>query len=112
VREDTGCGQYTDEALQKANVQITPSSREPDIPSTLAKVQTGDCDAAIVYVTDVKTAKKVEGVEIPDDQNVVGTYPIATLADTENPKAAKAFVAYVLSRAGQATLREFGFLPR
>jgi molybdate transport system substrate-binding protein len=110
--ENTGCGQYTDEALQRANVQPTAVQREPDIPSTLAKVQTGDCDAAIVYVTDVKTAKKVDGVEIPDDQNVVGTYPIAALSGARSPKAAKAFVAYVLSRAGQATLREFGFLPR
>jgi molybdate transport system substrate-binding protein len=109
---DTGCGQYTDQALQRANVQITPSSREPDVPSTLAKVQTGDCDAAIVYVTDVKTAKKVTGVEIPEAQNVVGTYPIAALSGARNPKAAKAFVAYVQSRAGQATLRDFGFLPR
>jgi molybdate transport system substrate-binding protein len=109
---DTGCGQYTDEALQRANVQITPSSREPDVPSTLAKVQSGDCDAAIVYVTDVKAAKKVTGVQIPEAQNVIGTYPIATLAGARNPKAARAFVAYVQSRAGQATLREFGFLPR
>jgi molybdate transport system substrate-binding protein len=110
--EDTGCGQYTDEALQRANVEIEHAFREPDVPSTLGQVQSGACDAAIVYVTDVKAAKNVIGVEIPDAQNVVATYPIATLADARNPKAAKAFVAYVLSRAGQATLRDFGFLPR
>ena len=79
--EDTGCGQYTDEALQRANVQITHAFREPDVPSTLAQVQSGACDAAIVYVTDVKAAKDVTGVEIPEAQNVVATYPIATLAE-------------------------------
>jgi len=110
--QDTGCGQYSDQALQEANVQVTPCSREPDVPSTLAKVQSGDCDAAIVYVTDVKSAKHVTGVEIPEAQNVVATYPIAALSGAQNPKAAKAFVAYVLSGKGQATLSEFGFLPR
>lgn len=107
---ETGCGQYTDEALAKANVQVTPLGREPDVAAVLKPVQDGEVDAAIVYVTDVKSAEKVTGVEIPADQNVVATYPIAVLKGAKNTKAAKAFVAYVLSRRGQATLSQFGFL--
>ena len=107
---DTGCGEYADQALANANVQLTPASRHPDVAKTLAQVQDGNADAAIVYVTDVISAERVTGVSIPDAQNVTGTYPIAVLRESSNRKAARAFVAYVLSTRGQLTLQEFGFL--
>jgi len=107
---DTGCGQYSNRALQEAGVEVTPTSRKPDVARTLAEVQNGDADAAIVYVTDVKSADRVTGVPIPANENVIGSYPIAVVKGSDNPRAAKAFVAYVLSDEGQATLREFGFL--
>ena len=107
---DTGCGEYADQALANANVQLTPASRHPDVAKTLAQVQDGNADAAIVYVTDVISAEQVTGVSIPDAQNVTGTYPIAVLQQSSNRKAARAFVAYVLSTRGQLTLQEFGFL--
>jgi molybdate transport system substrate-binding protein len=107
---DTGCGEYADQALANANVQLTPASRHPDVAETLAQVQDGNADAAIVYVTDVISAEQVTGVSIPDAENVTATYPIAVLQPSSNRKAARAFVAYVLSTRGQLTLQEFGFL--
>ena len=107
---DTGCGQYADEALEKANVALTPTSREPDVTKTLAKVQQGEADAAIVYVTDVAAAEQVTGVSIPEAENVTATYPIAVIDQSSNRKAARAFVAYVLSTRGQLAMQEFGFL--
>jgi ABC-type molybdate transport system substrate-binding protein len=50
----------------------------------------------------------VRVIEIPAEQNVVAEYPIATISD--NPLAA-AFVGYVVSPEGQATLASFGFDP-
>jgi molybdate transport system substrate-binding protein len=107
---DTACGEYADQALANANVQLTPASRQPDLAKTLAQVQDGEADAAIVYVTDVAAAEQVAGVSIPDAENVTATYPIAVLEQSSNRKAARAFVAYVLSTRGQLTLQEFGFL--
>ena len=62
------CGKYADQLLEQNNVTVTPKSRELDAKSTLAKVESGDADAAIVYVTDVKGAGgKVDGVDDPDE---------------------------------------------
>jgi molybdate transport system substrate-binding protein len=106
------CGKYADQLLARDKVKLTPRSRELDAKSTLTKVETGDADAAIVYVTDVKGASgKVDGVEIPTGQNVVATLPIATLKDTKNAALAKAWVDFVLNGNTQQTLRsQYGFL--
>ena len=77
----------------------------------LASVTLGQADASIVYVTDVLAAKgQISGVEIPTSQNVLASYPIATVKATKNSVTAKAFVSYVTSPAGQAILAKFGFL--
>src|SRR5207244_3451715 len=79
------CGKYADQLVEQDNVTLTPKSREIDVKATLTKVASGDADAAIVYVTDVKGASgNVDGVEIPAGQNVIATLPIATLKDSKN----------------------------
>ena len=84
-------------------------SEEDNVRSVLTKVELGEADAGIVYVTDAMTSgDKVRSIDIPAEQNVVASYPIAPISD--NPLAA-AFVAYVFSPAGQATLESFGFGP-
>ncbi|HEY8952304.1 MAG TPA: extracellular solute-binding protein, partial [Candidatus Dormibacteraeota bacterium] len=72
----------------------------------------GEADAGIVYVTDVKAAgSKVAGVPIPDSVNVTATYPLVAVKGSKNSTLGNAFIAYVLSADGQATLQTFGFLP-
>jgi molybdate transport system substrate-binding protein len=103
------CGEFGREAL--ANAGVTPSidTNEPDVRSLLTKIEAGDLDAGIVYVTDVMAAgDAVEGVEIPADDNVVATYRIAALTDAPNPDA-DAFVEFVLSDDGQEILQSYGF---
>jgi molybdate transport system substrate-binding protein len=105
------CGGFADEALAQADVSIIPASRAENVKAALAPVALGEADAAIVYVTDVEASGQVEAVAIPDDQNVVAAYPIAALAEADDPQTARAFVRFVRSAAGQRVLREFGFLP-
>lgn len=86
-------------------------SEEEDVREVLTKVQLGEADAGIVYVSDAFIAgDEVTLVEIPSDQNVIATYPIATVTNGD-AALGDAFIAYVLSDDGQATLEEYGFEP-
>jgi len=104
------CGRFADEALANAGVSVTPASRAENVQAALTPVELGEADAAIVYVTDVQASEQVEGVVIPDDLNVVASYPIAPIAEAANRDAATAFIEYVRSDRGGETLRELGFL--
>jgi len=105
-------GKYARQAFQKAGLPAPkPKSNELDVKSTLAKLTTGEADAVVVYVTDVDAAgNKVEGVAIPDDQNVIATYPIAAVKASKNLAAAEAFVDEIASGSGQQALTARGFL--
>ncbi len=104
-------GKYSLQALAKAGVTVTPKSLETDVKSVVSKVELGEADAGIVYTTDVKAAgSKVQGVPIPSAYNVLATYPLVAVKSTKNSAVANAFIAYVLSSAGQSTLESFGFL--
>lgn len=104
-------GKYALQALQKAGVTVTPKSLETDVKSVLSKIELGEADAGIAYTTDVKAAAgKVDGVQIPDGDNVVATYPMAVVKDSKNAGAAGDFISFVLSGSGQSTLESFGFL--
>ena len=105
-------GKYADEVLAKAGVAVKPVSLEVSVKGVVTKVSLGEADAGIVYSTDVDAAKgKIDGVAIPDSQNVIATYPITALAASEHPDDAQAFVDLVLSAQGQKTLADTGFLP-
>jgi molybdate transport system substrate-binding protein len=105
-------GKYAAQALAKAGVSVTPKSLETDVRSVLSKIELGEADAGIVYTTDVKAAgDKVVGVKIPDQDNVVATYPIVGLKPAANTAFTQEFIAFVISSQGQATLESFGFLP-
>jgi len=88
-------------------------SNETNVKNVLAKVQLGEADAGIVYVTDVtpKVAGDVTLIKIPDVVNVIASYPVATVVGG-NADAAAAFISYLLSPEGQATLASFGFQSR
>ena len=104
------CGSTAQQVFTNAKITVTPVTQEPDVKSVLSKVTLGEVDAGMVYVTDVKAAgDKVKGVEIASDVNASTTYPIAALSKAPNPTTAAAFVAYVLSPAGQQVLSAAGF---
>jgi molybdate transport system substrate-binding protein len=105
-------GRYAQEALDKAGVTVKPVSLEVSVKGAVTKISLGEADAGIVYVTDVAAAKgKIEGVPIPDDQNLIASYPIATTTGSQYPDDAKSFMDFVLSDAGQKVLADNGFLP-
>lgn len=104
------CGNYATQAFARADVKVTPKSQEQDVKTVVTKVSLGEADAGIVYTTDVKArGATVEGVDIPLDQNVVATYPIARVKGTKNPPTANAFIDWVVGTKGQGVLTQFGF---
>ena len=108
--EGVPCGDFAREALRKAGVDPAVDTNEPDVRALLTKIEIGELDAGITYVTDVVTSGgAVEGIEIPAEQNVTADYPIAVLANAPNPVVAETFVAFVLSAEGQAILEQYGF---
>ena len=108
--EGVPCGDFGREALAKAGVTPAIDTNEPDVRALLTKVEAGELDAGIVYVTDVMSANgAVEGVDLPVEDNVIASYPIAALTNAPNPDGAAAFVTYVLSDEGQAILAGYGF---
>jgi molybdate transport system substrate-binding protein len=86
-------------------------SNETDVKQVVSKIQLGEADAGIVYVSDAVAAPTVKTLEIPSSVNVIAKYPIAPLIKAPNPDLAAQFVAYVLSANGQATLKKWGFAP-
>ncbi len=106
-------GKYARLAFTKAKLpNPTPASNELDVKSTLSKLTLGEADAVVVYVSDVKAAgDKVLGIAIPDDQNVLATYPIAAVKGSRNLASAEAFVDEIVTGSGRQALAAAGFVP-
>ena len=110
--EEVPAGRYAKQVLDQAGVRVQPVSQEDNVKAVVTKVSLGEADAGIVYVTDVTAGgDEVEGVDIPEDENVVATYPIASVKASRAQDQAQAFVDLVLSAEGQRVLEEHGFLP-
>lgn len=87
-------------------------SQEDNVKAVVQKVQLGEADAGIVYVTDAETApaNKVKLIDIPDNFNVIAQYPIAAVKSSKNASEAQDFVQYILAAGGQSVLEKYGFI--
>ena len=104
------CGVVAAKVFKNAGITVKPVTLQPDVKSVLTQVGLGNVDAGVVYVTDVMAAgAKVKGVTIPANDEASTLYPIATISNSKYQSIAQAFVAYVLSSAGQQVLTAAGF---
>jgi molybdate transport system substrate-binding protein len=87
------------------------ASREDNVKAVVAKVELGEGDAGIVYVTDAKASTKVATIDVPDAANVPATYAGIVVKASANASAAQAFLTWFAGPDGQAILATFGFLP-
>jgi molybdate transport system substrate-binding protein len=86
-------------------------SNETDVKQVVSKVDLGEADAGIVYMTDALASPDLKTIAIPDEFNMIAKYPIAVLDNSSNAELGMAFVDYVLSPAGQNVLKKWGFGP-
>jgi molybdate transport system substrate-binding protein len=85
-------------------------SQATDVTQTVAEVALGQADAGFVYITDARAANgKVKVIRLPAKAKPQAADMIAVVKSGRNQSAAKAFVAKIMSPAGQATLRAAGF---
>ncbi len=106
------CGSAADKMFAAAGVTPSIASRDPDVRSVLAKVESGDADAGIVYVTDAEAAgDQVRTVPVPRAVNQSTAYQIVSVAGSSQPALAADWVALVTGETGQQVLKAHGFLP-
>lgn len=108
------CGDYARNAFK--NLGITSAamknvvSQTTDVTQTVAEVALGQADAGFVYITDADAANgKVIPIKLPAQAKPGAKDYIAVVKSAPHRTAARAFVALVLSPAGQAKLRAAGF---
>ncbi|KQR23276.1 molybdate ABC transporter substrate-binding protein [Microbacterium sp. Leaf151] len=103
------CGAASATLLSNAGVSVSAASSEQNVTAVLTKVAASEADAGLVYATDVVGRDDVEAIVPEGADAVVNRYPIAALAEAQNPDAASAFVTFVLSDEGQQILADAGF---
>ena len=104
------CGSAAAKVEQSAGVDLAPVSEEQSVTDVLGKVTTGEADAGLVYVTDVRGAgAAVQGIPFPESSAAVNSYPVAVLKASRNAAVADAFVKAVTGAAGQQVLASAGF---
>ena len=105
------CGAAADDVFGAAGVTPRPDTQEEDVRAALTKVELGEVDAALVYVTDAAARPgSVDAVEVPEAGVAVNEYPVCVLDDAPNPRAAQAFVDLLLSGEGRRVLADAGFM--
>jgi molybdate transport system substrate-binding protein len=105
------CGRLAREVLARAGIDAAVDTEAPDVRALRTQVASGDLDVGVVYRTEVAAGRgDIEGVALPEAGDLPARYPIAVLDDAEDEDLAAAFVAFVLSDAGQAVLADHGFL--
>lgn len=106
------CGSATQKIEQSTKTTLKPVSEETNVKQVLAKVQSGDADAGLVYVTDATSAAgKVDKVDFPESSGAVNQYPIAVVKNAPQAALAKQFADFVLGEQGKTELAKIGFGP-
>jgi len=86
-------------------------SEEDNVKQVVAKVQLGEADAGIVYVSDAIAAPDLKTIEIPPQLNVTAQYVIAALKGAHDASLAISFVEYARSPDARSIFAKWGFGP-
>lgn len=104
------CGKATARVQKALDIHLAPDTEEPSVKDVLGKVETGQADAGLVYVTDAIIAKqRVDAVAFPAAAAAANTYPIAVVKESAHTDLANEFVAMVTGAEGQRVFAAAGF---
>jgi molybdate transport system substrate-binding protein len=113
-------GRYAREIIAAADGLVRPGfgaavlanvvSGESNVRLARAKVELGEADASVVYLTDAVPSERVRTIAIPDEINVTADYVVGLVEREGRSASAEAWVAALLAPAGQAVLGRHGFV--
>ncbi|MEP7301397.1 MAG: molybdate ABC transporter substrate-binding protein [Caldimonas sp.] len=105
-------GRYARGALDAARAWTAVEPKAvyaQNVRQSLDYVARGEVEAGFVYATDAAIQKDKVKVAFVVPTATPIAYPIAAVAGSPNPEAARRFVAFVLAPAAQAVLARYGF---
>ncbi|QWF81659.1 molybdate ABC transporter substrate-binding protein [Amycolatopsis sp. CA-230715] len=104
------CGSAEKKVEKATGVAVKAVSEEQDVKAVKAKVQSGDADAGLVYVSDVVSAGgKIDKVDFPEAASAINSYPIAVVKDAPQADLARQFLDLVFGPEGKQELEKVGF---
>jgi molybdate transport system substrate-binding protein len=92
-----------------AAVTANTISEEDNVRAVLAKIELGEADAAIVYLTDAASSDDVETIALPAEADVPATYAAVAVGGAPEPAMGAAFLEFLVAPEAQAVLESFGF---
>lgn len=108
-------GRYSEEVFKNLNLldQVKPKFVfGKNVRQVLGYVESGNVDAALVWVTDAKTTDQVNIVEaIPENLHSPTLHPLAVIRASAYPDQAKEYVQFLLSSKAGEVFESFGFTP-
>jgi len=105
------CGTVTTKLAKLLGATLKPVSQETKVTDVRAKVESGQADAGVVYVTDAKASgTKVDTIAIKNADLVKNEYLVGVVATSKNSNLASQFVALVTGSEGQKVLSGAGFV--
>ena len=110
--ESVPAGRYAQEALELAGQWQALQSKYifgQNVRQVLDYVARGEVDAGFVYVTDAALMRDRVKVTLHAEVKKPILYPIAVVKGGGNERAARTFLGFVQSEAGQKILAKYGF---
>ena len=104
------CGSATKKLAAALGITLKPVSEETRVTDVRTKVESGQADAGIVYVTDAKASgDKVDMIPIAGADMARNQYLIGVTKTSKQAALATQFIELVASDKGQAVLKAAGF---
>ncbi|TMR06774.1 molybdate ABC transporter substrate-binding protein [Actinomadura soli] len=103
-------GRYTRQVFAKAGLSVRWRSEEISARAVLDRVRSGEADAGLVYVTDLRSAGiAASSVPIPADVNVTAAFHAAAVRDGDHEEAASTFVSWLTGPSARKLFNKYGF---
>ncbi|MBP3790607.1 MAG: molybdate ABC transporter substrate-binding protein [Methanobrevibacter sp.] len=112
--ESVPAGQYAKEVLNNTGIWDDVESKlslGTDVTAVLNQVAQGSAECGIVYATDAKSTDDVKVIcEAPEDAlKTPVIYPVASIKDTNDTDATKAFMDFLQTKEAKDVFVEYGF---
>ena len=108
-------GRYAEESLVNLGLWEDVQAKlviGADVRATLAYVESGNAEVALVYETDARLARNVDVLDlVPESSYTPVTYPAVLIEGAEHEGPAREFLEFLTSDEASRIFRAHGFVP-